>query len=249
MDPVSCRSNAAFLEKQIGTLSDDKIASMCGGNADCVAARQQERGLYQQAYGQALAHQDPSAAARDYLARASDAQGKSYSATDLDNALQRFKLGTSDLSNPIDVFVATAIVGNVALFGAIKGVTGVDSDGGSSSRAPKPAMPGSGGAASAANGAKLSNQLAAEEIAGGHAFEKHVTQQAEFGDAIRTPQQFAREIERVLSNPSATKQLSNGRSAYWDDTSGMVVIRNPKAADGGTAFKPTTGKAYFDGLR
>jgi len=66
---VSCRSNAAFLEKQIGTLSDDKIAAMCSGSADCVSARQQERALYQQAYGQALAHQDANVAARDYLGR------------------------------------------------------------------------------------------------------------------------------------------------------------------------------------
>lgn len=145
VDPVSCRSNAAFLEKQIGTLSDDKIAGMCGGDTSCVAARQQERGLYQQAYGQALAHQDTNVAARDYLARASDAQGKGYSATDLDNALQRFKLGSSDLSNPVDAFVATAIVGNVAMFGAIKGVTGVDSDGGGSSRGPRPVQVGDGG--------------------------------------------------------------------------------------------------------
>jgi filamentous hemagglutinin len=28
----------------------------------------------------------------------------------------------------------------------------------------------------------------------------------------------------------------------------MVVIRNPGAADGGTAFSPTAGKAYFDNL-
>ncbi|WP_197498383.1 DUF637 domain-containing protein, partial [Cupriavidus gilardii] len=138
VDPVSCRSNAAFLERQIGTLSDDKIASMCGGNAECVSARQQERGLYQQAYGRALAHQDANVAARDYLGRLSQAQGNGYTTTQLDAALQRYKQGTSDWANPVDVFVTKAIVGNVALFGAIKGITGVDSDGGGSSRGPKP---------------------------------------------------------------------------------------------------------------
>ncbi|WP_245001887.1 DUF637 domain-containing protein [Cupriavidus pinatubonensis] len=133
VDPVSCRSNAAFLEQQIGALSDDKIAAKCGSSADCVAARQQERGLYQQAYGQAIAHQDANVAARDYLGRLSQSQGNSYTTTQLDGALQRYQQGTADSSNPVDAFVAKAIVGNVALFGAIKGVTGVDSDGGGSS--------------------------------------------------------------------------------------------------------------------
>jgi hypothetical protein len=40
--------------------------------------------------------------------------------------------------------------------------------------------------------------------------------------------------------------LSGGRTAYWRD--GTVVIRNPKAADGGTAFQPTDGYDYFLGL-
>ncbi|WP_255825840.1 hypothetical protein [Amycolatopsis sp. GM8] len=33
------------------------------------------------------------------------------------------------------------------------------------------------------------------------------------------------------------------RSAYWKD--GTVVIRNPNAVDGGTAFRPTNGYDYF----
>ena len=40
--------------------------------------------------------------------------------------------------------------------------------------------------------------------------------------------------------------LSGGRTAYWND--GTVVIRNPGAADGGTAFRPTNGYDYFLGL-
>ncbi|WP_438287399.1 VENN motif pre-toxin domain-containing protein [Paraburkholderia phenoliruptrix] len=108
---------------------------------------------------------------------------------------------------------------------------------------------GADSAANAANSVRLNNQLAAEEIANGHAFDKHVIDQNEFGGSITTQQQFANQIENILNNPSATKQLSNGRSAYWDDASGMVVIRNPNAADGGTAFKPTNGKSYFNNLR
>jgi hypothetical protein len=39
------------------------------------------------------------------------------------------------------------------------------------------------------------------------------------------------------------RPLSNGRSAYW--RGGTVVIRNPNAVDGGTAFRPTNGHDYF----
>jgi filamentous hemagglutinin len=45
------------------------------------------------------------------------------------------------------------------------------------------------------------------------------------------------------------KTLSGGRTAYWDSSLGTVVSRNPSAVDGGTAFVPRDGKAYFDGLR
>lgn len=104
-------------------------------------------------------------------------------------------------------------------------------------------------ARSVANGARLRAQLAGREIAGGHAFEKHVLQQGEFaGLGIRTREQFARHIENVISNPTASRMLGGGRTAYWDDASSTVVIRNPRAADGGTAFQPVQGRAYFDDI-
>ena len=34
--------------------------------------------------------------------------------------------------------------------------------------------------------------------------------------------------------------------AYWDDDEQAIVITNPDDPDGGTAFKPGRGKAYFD---
>jgi filamentous hemagglutinin len=37
---------------------------------------------------------------------------------------------------------------------------------------------------------RLNNQLAADEIANGHALDKHVIEQNEFGDSITTQQQF-----------------------------------------------------------
>ncbi len=103
---------------------------------------------------------------------------------------------------------------------------------------------------SSTNGKNLNSELVGKEIAGGHAFEKHVLQQGEFtGLGIRTRAQFAQHIENVVKNPTSTKELSKGRSAYWDQSTGTVVIRNPKASDGGTAFRPVNGRAYFDNLR
>src|SRR5262249_3758155 len=100
----------------------------------------------------------------------------------------------------------------------------------------------------ASDAANLRNRLTAEEISGGHAFDKHVVQKGEF-PGTTTRQQFAGQVEDVIRNHTHYRDLSGGRVAYWDDATGTVVIRNPKAVDGGTAFKPTNGKTYFDGLK
>lgn len=103
---------------------------------------------------------------------------------------------------------------------------------------------------SVANAARLRAQLTGQEIAGGHAFEKHVIQGDEFrGLNIQTRDQFANHIEGIVANPTASRQLSGGRTAYWDNATDIVVIRNPKAVDGGTAFQPINGRDYFDALR
>lgn len=107
-------------------------------------------------------------------------------------------------------------------------------------------------AISTANAAQyqlLKNRLIAEEIAGGHAFGKHVLTQGEFPGWIRTRSQFQQHIEGVLNNPTAAKQLSGGRTAFWHEPTGTVVIRNPRAVDGGTAFQPRNGVEYFNGLK
>lgn len=113
---------------------------------------------------------------------------------------------------------------------------------------PQSPLAAESGASSAANAARLRSQLTAEEIAGGHAFDKHVIQQGQF-PGVTTRPQFATQVENVINNASEVRPLSNGRTAYWDSSSGTVVIRNPGAADGGTAFKPTQGKTYFDNLK
>ena len=105
---------------------------------------------------------------------------------------------------------------------------------------------GGGGAASALNAARLRSQLAAREIADGHAFDKHVLHRGEFvGLGIRTRQQFADLIEGIMSRPTAMRWLQNGRTAFWDDATGTVVIRDPRRWDGGTCFRPAAGRKYF----
>ena len=49
-------------------------------------------------------------------------------------------------------------------------------------------------------------------------------------------------IARILRNPAEWKPLKEGRSAYWDEETGTIVVRDPKHPDGGTAFRPKTGK-------
>lgn len=84
----------------------------------------------------------------------------------------------------------------------------------------------------------------AHRIAHGHAWGKHG---AEF-PSFRNPREFAAHIDRVIRSPTEKKSLSGGRTAYWDGRSQTIVITNPHAPDGGTAFRPKKGKAYFDTL-
>jgi len=51
-----------------------------------------------------------------------------------------------------------------------------------------------------------------------------VLQRGEFACIAKTRKQFAEHFENVMNNPSATKQLSKGRSAFWDDASRTVAI-------------------------
>lgn len=96
------------------------------------------------------------------------------------------------------------------------------------------------GADDVLNGVRLRAQLTGQEISGGHAFQKHVIDKAEFRhrDALAV-----RVAHRGRGRERADAELSNGRTAYWRD--GTIVIRNPHAADGGTAFRPTHGYDYF----
>lgn len=49
----------------------------------------------------------------------------------------------------------------------------------------------------------------------------------------------------VHNNRLSTRHLDRGRSAYWHEASGTLVVRNPAAIDGGTAFVPRMGVTHF----
>jgi len=84
----------------------------------------------------------------------------------------------------------------------------------------------------------------ATQIAQGHAWAKH---QGEFPGWDQG--KFESTVNETMQNPDEVRTLSNNRTAYWNSKENMVVIKDPANADGGTAFRPTNGKAYFDGLK
>jgi hypothetical protein len=84
----------------------------------------------------------------------------------------------------------------------------------------------------------------AQQIANGHAWTKHKAEFPEFSTAA----EFAQHIDQVMAHPSASKPLSKGRQAFWDDKSKTIVIVDPRSPDSGTAFRPRNGKAYLDNL-
>ena len=90
----------------------------------------------------------------------------------------------------------------------------------------------------------LNVQLAAQEIAGGHAYAKHA---AELG--VKSSPELAARIESIIANPTMMRALTNGRTAYWHQASDTVVIRTPSALDGGTVFVAKAGEKYFLNLR
>lgn len=81
----------------------------------------------------------------------------------------------------------------------------------------------------------------------GHAFRKPSDEFAPFG--IKTEKQFAGHIDSVMSSPAATRNLERGRSAFLDQITGAVVIRDSRSVDGGAVIIPRCGIDYFNDLR
>jgi hypothetical protein len=88
---------------------------------------------------------------------------------------------------------------------------------------------------------------AAQKVAYGHAWRDH---SGEFPDM--TKDQLAQQIEKMFrataENPASLTigRTLDGAPVLYDPKTNIVVIRDPGAADAGTAFKPTRGADYVE---
>jgi hypothetical protein len=89
-------------------------------------------------------------------------------------------------------------------------------------------------------------QTIGQQIANGHAWDKHVEKKNEYPGMFNDRGEFGKFIDGIVENPTESKELLRDRNAYWDDTTGTVVITDPNSSDGGTAFRPDKGKDYYD---
>jgi len=85
----------------------------------------------------------------------------------------------------------------------------------------------------------------AQRIASGHAWLDH---RRDFVD-LTDESEFAGLVLRILTAPTDERSLLRGRTAYWDDLSGTIVILTPDDVDGGTCFRPEEGRAFFERTR
>jgi hypothetical protein len=84
-------------------------------------------------------------------------------------------------------------------------------------------------------------QVISEQVSAGPAFQEKVVEGAEFV-GVNERAEFASVIREVVMN-GETRTLQRGRTAFW--WNGTVVIRDPHAEGGGTAFRPRSGYDYF----
>ncbi|WP_448645064.1 hypothetical protein [Pseudomonas mediterranea] len=78
----------------------------------------------------------------------------------------------------------------------------------------------------------------AEEVASGHAFQKHVVERQEFSDlGISTKSQFQSFIKNIVYNPAIERRQSvDGTMYYLDSSTKTIVIRGQRGE--ATAFGP-----------
>lgn len=89
----------------------------------------------------------------------------------------------------------------------------------------------------------------AEQIAKGHAYTKHVEKGSDFPE-IKSRAEFAELIAEVMIDPSSrARPLREGRQAFWSERHRMIVILDFFSEDGGTAYRPDSGKDHFRLLR
>ena len=70
----------------------------------------------------------------------------------------------------------------------------------------------------------------------------------EQGHDPRIPKDDLAELIKDTIQHGERKNLPRDRRAYWDDSTGRVVIVDPNSPHKGTSFKPDRGRGYFDDL-
>ncbi|HZZ79418.1 MAG TPA: hypothetical protein VFE62_12920 [Gemmataceae bacterium] len=109
-------------------------------------------------------------------------------------------------------------------------------------------------ASSGVGGDKKSKQPTAAQkkiasaIANGHSYQKHVVDEKQFPD-VKSVNDFAEVIGKVLANPTHHRDLESDREAYYDSKSNIIVIFNPRARDKGTCFRPNAKLKYYQNLK
>lgn len=64
------------------------------------------------------------------------------------------------------------------------------------------------------------------------------------GPTLTNESQLEAKVESVLGGYGVA--IRDGRTKYWEASSGTIVIFNSRARDCGTAFRPNRGKRYYD---
>jgi len=66
-----------------------------------------------------------------------------------------------------------------------------------------------------------------------------------------TQKQFQDLVLETVQNATGNdvKRVDKFKTAYWNDKEDLIVIRNKRDPNGGTAFRPDEGRQFFDNLR
>ncbi len=100
-----------------------------------------------------------------------------------------------------------------------------------------------GGTANSATGPLLNSQLAAQEVANGHAFIKHVVEGGEFAAlGVRTRAQFQTFVETVINRATDVRYAVDGTRYVVDHSTRTIVIIGRRGES--TAFRPDFGVGW-----
>ncbi|NTV15097.1 MAG: RHS repeat-associated core domain-containing protein [Desulfobulbaceae bacterium] len=79
---------------------------------------------------------------------------------------------------------------------------------------------------------KLKGQLLGEEVAQGHAFDKHILSEGQFNSlGIRTRDQFAAHAGNVFQNPSSVRYYKDGRTVFLQESTSSALVKNPVSGE------------------